>query len=90
MSLIGREIECDGGPYCQATEHIEGCFADQPLSAYARVKHENIALRDQLAGAVSHRNSWLDAAKGCARAGDMAGVIRCIDSALEGPGGQSA
>lgn len=21
------DIECDGGPYCQAVEHVEGCFA---------------------------------------------------------------
>lgn len=23
------QIECDGGPHCQAAEHIHGCFAER-------------------------------------------------------------
>lgn len=26
-------IECDGGPQCQAAEHVHGCFAERPPAA---------------------------------------------------------
>ena len=44
------KIECDGGPYCQAPEHVHGCFAEG--RTWLTGPKEVSRLRDQLAGAV--------------------------------------
>jgi len=53
MSVIRRSVECDGGPYCQATEHIEGCYATARPHGLTGDAGEVERLRQQLRGAVA-------------------------------------
>jgi hypothetical protein len=57
-----HRIECDGGPNCQATEHIHGCFAERDRwKTRAGVGKERIAfLERRLARAVEVRETAAD------------------------------